>query len=464
MKQAVKHFIERHALLRSKATVVVGVSGGPDSMALLHYLSKEQEQLHLTIVAAHVDHMFRKQQSYEDYKYVENYCLKQGISFRGARIDVKAYQEQTKVSAQMAARECRYAFFDEVMKEFQADYLALAHHGDDQIETMVMKQVRGSFGIGLAGIPVRRPFSCGEIIRPFLGITKAQIEHYCKEVSLKPRQDPTNDTATYVRNRFRQQLLPFLKAENPNVHEQFQKQSEWTTDEQRLLQQMAENVACEAIVEKSHDIVIFSIKQLEQVAIPLQRRVIHLILSYLYGKNSPSISMIHIEEILMLLMQSHPSGTLNLPLGLHIRKSYDTCTASFLKDEMNVPFSFRLTLPGMIETRLGKISGEVTSIPPTAGGNSLFFCDKELVHYPLTVRSRRPGDRISIKGMNGSKKIKDLFIDHKINRKDREIWPLVVDSKDQILWVPMLSKSSLAVPSDHTKTYLSLRFEPASGY
>jgi tRNA(Ile)-lysidine synthase len=458
--QSAHHFIKRHQLIKKNTTIVVGVSGGPDSMALLHFLWKNKGQWNVTLVAAHVDHMLRGEQSYDDYKAVASYCESHNIPFEGSRVDVRTYKEQRGVSTQVAARDARYKFFASVMKKYNANYLALGHHGDDQVETVIMNQVRGSVGFGQAGIPYSRPFETGIIIRPFLSITKEQIEQYCKEEKIIPRYDPSNNSEDYTRNRFRKKLLPFLKDENPNVHLRIQQQSELTIeDEQWLIAQAKEKLA-HCIEEKNSEEVILSIEKYKHVPFPLQRRMIHLILKYLYGHNCQDLSFVHIQQVYQLLNSAHPSGELFLPNGLYIFRSYSFCTFSI--HMMNKEDSFyekTLQIPGHVNTPLGSIYASIVEeLPPSTNGKNVFICDYAAITYPIVVRTRLPGDRMSIKGSKGTKKLKAIFIDQKISKHNRDLWPVVVDNESNVLWLPNLKLSNYANVSRNAEKYVILQY------
>ncbi|WNF37063.1 tRNA lysidine(34) synthetase TilS [Bacillaceae bacterium IKA-2] len=460
MKQIVNRFIKKHALLLEGITVVVGVSGGPDSLALLHFLMEKQKLSNLKIIAAHVDHLLRGEESEQDYLFVEQFCRDKKIIFEGAKVNVGKYQEDHKVSLQVAARECRYRFFEEVMIKYKATFLALAHHGDDQIETILMRQIRGAYGFGLAGIRVKRPFENGEIIRPFLCVSKEEIIDYCLKEGLKPRIDQSNFTAKYLRNRIRNQLLPILKKENPSVHLKFQQQSELMLEDEHLLQSLAAKELERIVIKKSNNEIVLSISQFNNSPIALQRRCFQLILNYLPSKKIPGISTIHIDTFLSFLENSHPSGFLSFPEGLVIKKSYDQCTLVF--KEINRPehFLVYLPLPGMVSVKAGKIIGEITELPPSVKLNkSVIICDLEKLTLPLMVRSREKGDRLEIKGMQGLKQLKRLFIDEKIDREQRDRWPVVVDGNNSIIWVPQLRRSTLACPTKETQKFLVLYYE-----
>lgn len=218
----VKKFIHKHRLIPPGSRVLAGVSGGPDSLALLYFLHKHRNDMNIEIMVAHVDHMLRGEQSYRELKYVEEICRKWKVPFEGKRIDVGYEARKSSKSIEVAAREQRYKFFKEVMEKHNFPLLALAHHGDDQIETILMRLTRGAEQKALAGIRIQRPLGIGHVIRPLLCVTKDEIEQYIKENNLKPVYDHTNYEDIYTRNRFRLHILPFLKKENPNVHIHFQ--------------------------------------------------------------------------------------------------------------------------------------------------------------------------------------------------------------------------------------------------
>jgi tRNA(Ile)-lysidine synthase len=454
--QDVDHFIYKHHLINRGDTILVGVSGGPDSIALLHYLGNVALSFQLKLVAAHVDHGLRGKESAEDLLFVKHYCHQEGITFEASTVDVNHYKEQHQVSTQVAARECRYHFFKEKMEKHQANLLALAHHGDDQIETMLMRQVHGSISSGLAGIPARRPFSIGYLIRPFLCVSKEQILSYCSDHLLDYRSDPSNNKDDYMRNRFRHHVLPFLKEENPNVHKRYQLYSERMQDDEQLLVELAKQHLEKVIIDQNDKFVKMDNKAYHCLPIPLQRRVIHLILNYLYRGNAP-FSSIHIEDLRLMLDSEHPSASLNLPLKLRAVKSYTTCYFSFETFLQPEPYTYHLPLWGSVETPTGTITAvPVKDVPQSLSGNDLIVEGHLL---PAVVRSRRPGDRIQPKGMIGTKKVKDIFIDRKIDRSERDVWPIVEDVTGQIIWVAGVTRSEKATLSARKSQLVHLHYE-----
>jgi tRNA(Ile)-lysidine synthase len=443
-------FIKKHDLIHNNSTVIIGVSGGADSLALLHYLWSIREKKDLNLVVAHVDHMFRGKQSAEDMVFVEHFCKKLAVPCVSIQINVERYKHEHQLSTQVAARECRYDFYDQIMKRYNADYLALGHHGDDQIETILMRLTRGSTGIGYAGMQVKRPFSTGSIVRPFLSITKLEIEQYLKEYKIVPRLDPTNEKNDYTRNRYRHHILPYLKQENGQVHERFQNFSEKMIEDQNLLEELTVEKMNTVISEKKAGKVIVDINLFQSIPMPLQRRGIKLILNYLYKVKPDQLSSIHIDNLITLLSGEHPSGELHFPKGLKVVRSYNQCILSF-NEEKNDEFHHILQLPSPLSLNNGhEIITEVWEhYPSEVKGNEAFVLDPKHVKLPLIVRSRMIGDRMTLKGLTGSKKVKDIFIDKKIPMNMRNKWPVVLDAEGNIIWLPGLKKSSFEA-SDFT--------------
>ncbi len=460
MQHAIDEFIQRNRLLEEDSVVVVGVSGGPDSMALLHYLKEKRDKLNLTLIVAHMDHMFRGEESAEDARFVIQYCNEHAIEIEHSEKNLPLYIEETGESPQQAARKVRYQFFTNVMVKRNADCLALAHHGDDQVETMLMNMVRGTSLSGLSGIPFMRPFSTGHIIRPLLNVTKEEILLYCEKKNIPYRVDPSNTDSKYTRNRFRKHVLPFLKEENRNVHEKFQFLSESVLEDEAYLEQQAEEALENVIVEKCDNQLTLSIEPFLKVAIPLQRRGIHLILNYLYPTSQENIMSNHIKDCLQLIMSDYPSGTLHLPDGLIVRRSYEKCTFTFETDETGSPYRYPIHSGETYPLPVGNLSyHRLTGMKSDKRGKDYLVFASTQVQLPLIVRTREDGDRIRPVGVNGSRKVKDIFIDEKVPKHLRDVWPVVTDSTGKILWIPGLKHAELPPGSEDDMDWMFLSFE-----
>jgi hypoxanthine phosphoribosyltransferase len=437
LEKKVDHYLMSQGLDLTNKGVVVGVSGGPDSLALLYYLWTRREKWNLSIVVAHVDHMFRGKESFDEAKFVEDFCCKHGIPSEIKHIDVPSIIAETRKNPQVASREARYQFYKELMEKYQYPFLALGHHGDDQIETILMRLTRGSTGIARAGILFSRPFDNGKIIRPFLCLTRDEIEYYCKQKQLEPRRDPSNEKNVYSRNRFRKSVLPFLKTENPQVHNHFQRFSEEVQCDEELLQELTVQ-KMNTVTRKDKGKITLDIKMFTTMPMPLQRRGIQLILKYLYKERLGILSVIHIDQIFSLIKNLQPSGKLDLPNHLTIIRSYNQCIFQFEENESE-PYYYEIRDSGTIHLP----NGDELSVDFSKAdfqGEHMILNGDEIV-LPLIIRTRKKGDRMTLKGMSGTKKIKDIFIDQKIPIQKRNQWPIVTDSEDHILWVPGIKKS-----------------------
>ncbi|MGM9927985.1 MAG: tRNA lysidine(34) synthetase TilS [Bacillus sp. (in: firmicutes)] len=455
LEEKAQYAIKKHHLLSKGDRLLLGVSGGPDSLALLHYLYSIRKQYSLELTVAHMDHMFRGQQSYDEYLFVKAFCTERGIPFEGIQVDVPKYIEQTGKTTQVAARELRYQFFDSVMKEHGIHKLALGHHGDDQVETILMRLTRGASGKARAGIAYRRVESATEVIRPFLWASKEEIEQYCHRHGLEPQLDASNMKPVYARNRYRLQVLPFLKTENPKVHEHFQRFSEELLEDEEFLLKMAEEKMQPFWMKKKNYSKI-EISSFLNMSKPLQRRGIQLILNYLYFERHVELSAAHIESVIKLFKNSHPSGEIHLPAGLKVEKSYDFCTFSF-EERVQEAYSIPLHIPGVTMLPNGHSIEAKYIEDEEEEGNHLFILDPAQVKLPLMVRTRKPGDRMKLKGLNGTKKVKDIFIEKKIPLTERVTWPLLVDNNQQIIWIPGLKKSSKEAVRV-SKSFITLKF------
>ncbi len=452
-------FLKHHSFKLENKKIVVGVSGGPDSLALLHYLLSEREKRNLFIVTAHIDHMFRGQESYEDALFVKSFCEQNRIPFEMVRVNVPEIMKATGKSSQIAGREVRYEFYINVMEKYNCPYLALAHHGDDQTETILMRLTRGSTGLARAGIPFSRPFHTGVIFRPFLCLTKAEIEEYCRKNHLTPRMDPSNKKNIYSRNRFRLHVLPFLKTENPQVHEQFQRFSEELQTDESFLQELTVQELNKVVKKRQECEMTIDIGLFSKMPIPLQRRGIQLILNYLYKEKPAALSALHIDQVFDLINSDKPSGSLDFPDGLKVQRSYGELSFTFLENE-NEPYYIVLNEPGIVDLPNGsriELHYVDQEIPQDCSNIAVFAADD--IKWPIIIRTRKTGDRMTVKGMQGSKKVKDIFIDHKIPLQNRNTWPVVTDGENSIIWLPCLKKSSREGMNPTTKHYIQLRYD-----
>jgi tRNA(Ile)-lysidine synthase len=323
---------------------------------------------------------------------------------------------------------------------------------------MLMRLTRGSTGKARAGIPFSRSFFEGIIFRPFLCLTKDELQQYCERQNLIPRIDPSNAKGIYSRNRFRKQVLPFLKSENSHVHEHFQRFSEELQSDEDYLQELTVERLNTVLTKREDDKITIDMNRFLEMPLPLQRRGIQLILKYLYKEKPASLSAIHIDQIFSLIQHHDPSGTLDLPNGLRVIRSY--LQLSFQYEQIKIdPYYYEINGPGTIglpngsSIKIDYIAGEIPDLKP----NTAIFTPEKL-HFPLVIRTRKKGDRMTLKGISGSKKLKDIFIDQKIPRQDRDCWPVITDSEGFIIWLPNVKRSSFEGVDPAAKQYIQLTY------
>ncbi|PKG22490.1 tRNA lysidine(34) synthetase TilS [Niallia nealsonii] len=455
----VKKFLKKKGLTLEGSKVLVGVSGGPDSLALLHFLWTKQEEWNISIMAAHVDHMFRGEESLEEAKFVEEFCKEKSIPFVWKRIDVPKYIKETRANGQTASRDCRYSFFKEMIAIYNMDYLALGHHGDDQAETILMHLTRGSSGRARAGIPFERKFGKGILFRPFLCLERQEIENYCTINELNPRRDPSNDKEVYSRNRFRKHVMPFLKKENNRVIQHFQRFSEEIAEDELFLMELTVQTWNTVVMDKKENEIVIGINEFLSIANSLQRRCIQLILNYLYKDKPASLSALHIDQIIALLNSPHPSGNIDLPENLKVVKSYQLAYFQ-LNFSTEDPFYYEISKTGELLLPNGYyIKVEyIDKRPENLEADSILLC-ADSIKYPLIIRTRRNGDRIKLKGMAGTKKVNRIFVDEKIPIQQRATWPIVTDVENNLLWIPGLKKSIYSFSNKNSDCYLLITYK-----
>ncbi|MGM8366123.1 tRNA lysidine(34) synthetase TilS [Virgibacillus sp. W0181] len=444
MRKDVLSFMEKHNILHKHSTVLIGVSGGPDSMALLHFYHSIQYDWKLRLIALSVDHQLRGEESRKDLEYVERTCAQWKIPFIKASVNVPVHKKENKLSTQVAARQLRYQIFEQHMADCKGDYLALGHHADDQVETMLMEWIRSASSNAVSGIPVSRPFQNGLLVRPFLGVTKNSILHYCKEKKIFPRTDPSNEDTVYTRNYIRKRVIPTLIDRNPNIHQTVQHLSETLQEDEKFLKNEAEKFVDQVIEFKNKErSATFQIKPFKSSPRPLQRRAFHLILNYLYNELPGKLSYIH-EEIFFTLLETEESNRkLDFPHQLTIEKVYDQIFCYFpTQDRMSTSFKEEVHIPGDILLPDGLKFCAVYTDQPEEENKNTYVCSANAITLPLIVRTRRDGDRMRLRGLNGRKKLKDLFIDRKIPRNERDRQLLVTDSNGEILWAIGLQKAN----------------------
>ncbi len=461
-----------HGLWSSGDCIIVAVSGGPDSVLLLHILAEiaRDPELGLKLICAHVNHGFRGGESDAEAEFVRELAGKLQIPFELGVFDIPAYMKESGKGGQLAAREKRYGFLHAIAEKHGASAIALAHHADDQAETVLMRILRGSGLSGLGGMKLKRREKNVELIRPFLRIYKNQLVAACESSGIPYVTDSSNLSTKYSRNAIRLDVLPFLGQYNDQLTDSLNRLADVAGEEDDYMQLEAERIYA-GIVAWQDGEAAFGVRSFTSLHAALQRRLIKLILNYLPLGTDES-DFVKIETIRKGVVQDQPTTwALDLGGGIRCLREYDTVRFVPARAETQIPhytyvvehFPAEVALTGIGHTlRFARESAADSFRRKKPEGNDEAAFDADELVYPLTVRSRLPGDRMKVMGLNGSKKVKDIFIDEKIPPSLRSQIPMVTDAKGRIIWIPGVRRSSVAAVSRLTSSVVRVALDTGS--
>jgi len=463
LEQRVLRFIRDNSLL-SDRPLLLAVSGGPDSVCMLHILVRFQKDLNLNLHLAHLNHQLRGADSEADARYVSQLAKNFNLPATIEKRDVKGYRIRERTSLEEAAREVRYAFLAETAASIGADRVATGHTANDNVETVLLHLIRGTGTGGLRGLqPVSRWQSSENsltIIRPLLQVTRQETTDYCLEHGLEPRTDASNLSLSPLRNRIRHQLLPLLRSYNPQVDEAVLRTARIIGDDIAALD--AESARLwESIAQVKGKAVVLDKRGFLALAPAWQRYLLRRGIEELLG-SLKDIEARHIEEIMAAL--DKPAGrSLNLPGGLLFVIEYDryllTPDTAALAPLPEMTGEYTLKIPG--ETRLSGwvVKAEIIGQEEMEDRKDDFtaYLNYDKTGDTLMVRSRRTGDRFYPLGIGQSKKLGEFMIDARIPRAWRERVP-VVCSPQQVLWVVGWRIDDRVKVTDDTQKVLRLEF------
>ncbi len=441
LRQRVLRTIGRYALLRDGSRVLVGLSGGADSVALLLLLRELERDGALTIAgAAHLNHGLRGAEADEDEAFCAALAARLEVPFRAERTDVAALARAQKRSIEDSARSARYAFFEGAAGDLDAGVIAVAHTKADQAETFLLRLLRGSGTRGLAAIQPR----AGRVVRPLLEIAREELRAYLRSRGQAFREDSSNANVTIPRNRIRHELIPYLESHfSPGITDVLAREAALARQDEEFLH--AEAIKLAARIVLTDVAVRIDAVGLSRAHRALSSRVAHAALQRLAG--SKPITFEHVERVLALADGNGEGRAVSLPGQYAVRAG---STIGLHPGRGRVPagansFAFSLSIPGEVELTPQRLAVGVEPLlgPDDAAGRQRKWAGRGdevgiaagALELPLAVRSRRPGDRFRPLGARGARKLQDFLVDRKVARDERDLLPLVVDGRDRIVWV-----------------------------
>jgi len=404
--------------------VVVACSGGPDSMCLLSLVNEIKNELNLKIIVAHVNHKLRVE-SEEEKEMVENYSKENNLIFE--LLEINKYTNNK--FSEDDARKRRYDFFDELIKKYNANILLTAHHGDDLIETILMRLTRGSNLSGYIGIKMINKNDEYKILRPLLSTTKDNILDYLNKNNIPYRIDKTNEELEHTRNKYRHYILPFLKKENKKVHEKYLKFSKELIEYDNFVNTYIRNN--NFIVDNS--IIINKIKGESDF---IKRKALELLIKEIQKDDIFDIS----DEQMKNLMKLYTLDNKEIDLNNNYQGINSYGKILILKKNSEILNKVLIDKDMKLSDYYFYYNDETKK----DNTNSCILLNSNEIKLPLYIRSFDNGDRIVVKNLNGSKKVSDIFIDNKVPKHKRSTYPILVDANNTILWVPNLKKSQFS--------------------
>ena len=434
--------------------VLVAVSGGPDSVCLLNVLQALAKELELTLHIAHLDHMFRGEESADEALFVENLGEKLNIPVTREAIDVPAYCRERGLSPQEGAREVRYDFFRRVAAAAGSQRIATGHTADDQAETFLLRLLRGAGAPGLSAIPPVRE----DIIRPLIEVTRNEVISYVKAENLAFVNDPTNEKPVYTRNRIRMEVLPILKQFNPRIVETLAAEAALLRDENDAVEAFLSTIAETAIMHGEESLSVK--KDAFETLPPAFRRRLFRKMVNLVGAEPTLLSHGRIDDALLFMTAAQTGRAMNLPGSLILSREYDRFI--FSRPVTQSAFTRTISSPG--ETDIPELGLEVRAFlnddQKSQFDETNYFWQAEFdydkIGSLLQLRNRQSGDWFCPSGMEGKrKKLQDYFVDEKVPRRKRDSIPLLC-SGDHILWVVGLRTDERFLPGPETRRILTV--------
>lgn len=448
-------FIQQHKLIRKGDKVLVGFSGGADSTALALALWHLRSKLNFSLLAAHVNYQLRSEDSQQDEEFVKAFCFDRNIS-----LVIKRCSIESDSNLEDTAREIRFTYFNQLLKSYKLNKMALGHNISDQAETIIFRLFRGSGYTGLKGITP----SDGFLIHPLLGFSREEITDYLRAEGCSWREDKTNDEIKFNRNKIRHELLPWVSENlNANVVEKLYQTGEIFYQTDQILREQAQRRIRHARLRTSKEDFRFSLPILKKT-MPVLRFYIYKELYSLLAGTEKDFYHSHFEEIEAIL-DADGSRKINLPRRVVVFKEYDELifSSKIAKKKVDVNNTREIT---SLRTRVAFedfriIFAKMKKMPPKRypfEDNFTTYLDLDKIKFPIIIRHRQPGDRFYPLGMENPKKLKDFFIDEKISKYERDKILLFSDS-EKILWVAGYRVDNRVAISSKTNNILKVRLE-----
>jgi tRNA(Ile)-lysidine synthase len=454
MIKKVKQTIEKYNLLGRGDRVVVALSGGPDSTALLVILTQIAEEIGFNLIAAHINHGLRAEESDEDEKYSRELSEKMGVDFVAHKIDKTGVEKG--VSPEDYYRRQRYSFLNKVAKEHRAQKIALGHNLHDQAETVLLNLLRGS---GLEGLKGILPMRDGKFIRPLIEVSRREIISFLNRAGIQYRQDSSNESKQYLRNKIRRELIPYIKEKfNPKIEENLAQTAEILRSEDEFIRQYVLEAMDSPYLQRKKNLISLNISYVNKLPQAIRLRFFKALLESLNPEKN-GFSFIHIKSLEKLAQGKGSGKRISLPSGIETRREYDNLVLERKKDcAKRIEYEYTMKIPGSINIKERNATVHLQTKNRDyidLGSENKAYMDLDKIRLPLILRNRRDGDWFQPLGMKGRKKIKTFFIDRKIPRNERGEIMLIAD-QISVVWIEKMHLNDRVKITKETKNVLEL--------
>ena len=444
-----RNYIREKNLFSAEAKLLLGVSGGSDSIALLYLFSLLRSEIDITLLAVHINHQLRGEESEADAVLVRDICQKLGVPLIVRKINLTDKSENQ-------ARQKRFEAFQQVLDAYQFDYIVTGHHSNDQTETMLLNLFRGAGLSGLAGL---RPRS-GKVLHPLLCFSKKELQDLLVEAQIPWREDSSNQELNYRRNWIRHKLLPLLEQEiNPQISTSLGTQAEIFADAEDMILKRMKSLLKKVVLEQDNQKVILSLSALKHFSKLEQYYIIREVIAEISGSRRDFFA--HNFENIINLYSAEGSKKVSLNNGIEAVKEYDKLIIKFSEESQPIPE------PIVVEEDRSRVvwgdyrfSFKVLKVLPNCFSRDplTVYIDADKIKYPFVIRSRKPGDRFIPFGMKQMVKLKDFLINCKVSKYERDYIP-IFDDGEKIFWVTGKRLDQRVAIDDNSTRFLHITAE-----
>ena len=438
--------IKKYELVEKNDTIIIGASGGPDSQFLIYLFNQIKEEYNLNIILAHLNHLHRKEASFDE-NLVKETGQKLGMKAEVKRASMDDFAKANKISVEDAGRRLRYDFFNQLANGNKNSKIAIAHNMDDQAETMLFRMIRGTGLDGLAAMDYKN----GRIIRPILSFKKSEILSYLEENNIDYAIDSTNLENDYTRNYIRNEIFPSLEKINSNVKSNFFNLSDLVKNDLEIIDEIIEDIYKSIALSEADTYIKFDIKEFENLSYNKKSRIIRKAIFKLKGEIK-DLSRENVDEFIRLV--DLDTGKKIIKDDIIFRKNYQSYDLEIITNKKLSYNILSLELGQEINFNGYSIRADKV-LKKSSNDKNIGYFDLDKISFPLTVRTRRNGDRFKPLGMSHNKKLKDFFIDQKVDKNIRNEVPIIL-SNDEIIWITGYRISEDYKVNSNTKSILKI--------